>query len=368
MIYKVPFVNFPEHYKRIKDEIDFAIKEVLLGGDYILRKHLKEFEENFAKFLGVKYAIGVGSGTDALYLSLKAAGINQGDEVITVAHTFVATIASIIHCGAKPILVDIGEDYNMDVEKVEEVITNKTKAIIPVHLNGRLCDMKRLMEIASKYNLIIIEDAAQALGASLDGVKAGTFGLTGCFSFYPAKILGGLGDGGMVVTNNKDVAEKILLLRDHGQKREIGEILCYGFNSRLDNLQAAVLNVKLKYVPKWIERRREIAKLYHQALSNITKLKLPPPPMNGRFYDVYQNYVIRAKRRDELVKHLMREGIEVLISWPKPLHKHEALGLSNFHLPMTEQISKEVVSLPIYPELSNNDVNFVIQAIQTFYK
>ena len=368
MAYKVPFVNYPEHYRRMQNEIDSAIREALSKGDLILRDQLRRFEENVASFVGVKYAVGVNSGTDALYLSLRAAGIGQGDEVITVAHTFVATVAVIIHCGATPILVDVGEDFNMNVGQLEQAITPRTKAIIPVYLNGRLCDMERLMTIASKHNLILIEDAAQALGASFNGQKAGSFGLTGCFSFYPAKMLGAAGDGGIVTTNDKEMAERICLLRDHGQNRTTGDILCFGFNSRLDNLQAAMLDVKLKHLPEWIERRRELANLYHQGLSDLPELKLPPPPeSDGLYFDVYQNYAVRSKERDKLVAHLRESGIEILISWPKPMHYHEALGISHFRLPKTEQISNEVLSLPMYPELSDENVEFVIESIHNFY-
>ena len=292
MEYEVPFVNYPEHYRRIWNEVMDAITEVLSKGDLILRDQLRQFEENIASFVGVKHAVGVNSGTDALFLSLKAAGVGQGDEVITVAHTFVATVSAIVYCGAKPILVDIGEDMNMDVGQVEKAITPRSKAIIPVHLNGRMCDMGRLMEIANKHDLLIIEDAAQALGAKFEGKKAGSVGLTGCFSFYPAKMLGAAGDGGVAVTNNEEIAEKIRLLRDHGYQRSSGDILYYGYNSRLDNLQAAILDVKLKYLPEWIGRRRELASIYHQGLSDLQELKLPPPPrLNDRFFDVYQNYV-----------------------------------------------------------------------------
>ena len=371
-MYKVPFVNYPEHYRRIWDEVMEAITEVLSKGDLILRDQLRQFEENIASFVGgVKYAVGVNSGTDALFLSLKAAGVGPGDEVITAAHTFVATVSVIVQCGAKPILVDIGEDMNMDVDQVEQAITPKTKAIIPVHLNGRMCDMEKLMEITNEHDLLVIEDAAQALGASFDGKKAGTFGLTGCFSFYPAKMLGAVGDGGIAVTDDEEIAEKIRLLRDHGYQRSTGEMLCYGYNSRLDNLQAAILDVKLKHLPAWIERRRELASLYHQGLSDLRELKLqlpPPPRSNDRFFDVYQNYVIRTKERDRLVAHLRESGVEILISWPKPMHHHEALGLKHFHLPKTEQFSNEVLSLPIYPELRNDDVEFVVDAIGNFYK
>ena len=369
MEYKVPFVNYPEHYRRIWDEVMDAIAEALSKGDLILRDQLMEFEENIASFVGVKYAVGVNSGTDALLLSLKAAGIGQGDEVITVAHTFVATVSVIVQCGAKPILVDIGEDMNMDVGQMEKAITPQTKAIIPVYLNGRMCDIERLMEIANEHKLFVIEDAAQALGASFKGKGAGSFGLVGCFSFYPAKMMGAAGDGGIAVTNDEEIAEKIRLLRDHGYQRSTGDILFYGYNSRLDNLQAAILDVKLKHLPEWIERRRELASLYLEGLSDLQELKLPPPPhSNDRFFDVYQNYVVGAKERDRLVAHLRESGIEILVSWSKPMHHHEALCLKHFHLPKTEQISNEVLSLPMYPELNDEQVEFVIGAIHNFYK
>jgi len=223
------------------------------------------------------------------------------------------------------------------------------------------------MSIASQHNLLVIVDAAQALGATFDGQKAGSFGLTGCFSFYPAKMLGAAGDGGLVVTNDEDVAEKIRLLRDHGRKTK-DELALFGFNSRLDNLQAAILDLKLKYLPQWIERRRELAGIYNQGLSNLPYLKLPPPPQSqGCYFDVFQNYVVRAQDRDRLVDHLRKSGIEVLISWPKPMHRQEALGLGHFHLPETEKISKEVVSLPLNTEISNKQVEFVIESICGFY-
>ena len=367
-MYKVPFVNYPEHYRRIWDEVMETIEGALSNGDLILRDQLRQFEENIASFVGVKYAVGLNSGTDALLLSLKAAGVGPGDEVITVAHTFVATVSAIVYCGAKPILVDIGDDMNMDVEQVEQVITPQTKAIMPVHLNGRMCDMEKLMTIANEHDLLVVEDAAQALGATFDGKKAGAFGLTGCFSFYPAKMLGAAGDGGIAVTNDEEIAEKIRLLRDHGFQRSTGEMLCYGYNSRLDNVQAAILDVKLKHLPEWIERRRDIVGLYHQGLSDLQELKLQPPPRsNDRFFDVYQNYVIHAKERDRLVAHLEEYDIEILISWPKPMHHHDALGLGHFHLPKTEQISNEVLSLPMYPELGDEQISSVIEAIHKFY-
>lgn len=365
MAYKVPFVDFPTHYQRLESEIMPVVREVFSGGDYILRGQLEQFESEVASFTGADYAVGVNSGTDALYLSLLAAGIGRGDEVITVAHTFVATVAVIVQCGATPVLVDVADDFNMDMEQVESAISPRTRAIIPVYLNGRLCNMEKLMQIAARHNLIVIEDAAQALGASFDGREAGSFGLTGCFSFYPAKILGGAGDGGMVTTSDEEIAQKIRLLRDHGQQRSTGEILYYGVNSRLDNLQAAILSVKLKHLPQWIERRRELARRYHQGLSGLPELRLPPlPDDNGRYFDVCQNYVLRTTRRDDLVAYLKDCGIEVLVSWPKPMHHHQALGLEHFQLPNTERISAEVVSLPLNTEMSNQQQDWVIDSVR----
>jgi len=224
------------------------------------------------------------------------------------------------------------------------------------------------MKIASEHNLLVIEDAAQALGATFDGKRAGSFGLSGCFSFYPAKILGAAGDGGLVVTNDKKLAEKVRLFRDHGRETKEG-IASFGFNSRLDNLQAAILNVKLNYLPRWIERRREIAALYNSGLADLPQIKLPPPPQNqGEFLDVYQNYVICSPERDRLAAHLRECGIEILISWPIPMHHQKALGLGHFHLPETERISREVISLPLYPELSDDKVEYVIESIHNFYR
>jgi len=369
MAYKVPFVNLPKHYQGLESRLMPVIKDVLFKrADLIMRGDLAKFEENIAKFVGVKYVVGLNSGTDALYLSLLACGIGKGDEVVTVSHTFVATIAAIKFTGAMPVLIDVGRDHNMDVNQLEKAITKRTKAIIPVHLNGRVCDMYKIMKIARKHKLAVIEDAAQALGGKFNGKMTGSFGITGCFSLYPMKILGGTGDGGIVVTNNKRIADKIRLMRDHSQNRKTGEILGYGFNSRLDNFHAAVLDVKLKHLPKWIERRREIATIYHNGLKDTKGIILPPAPSNDpRHFDVFQNYVIGAKNRNALVKYLKDNGIETLISWPKPTHKHKGLGLQRFKLPMTEKISREVVSLPMNTEVTNKQLSYVINTIKTFH-
>ena len=367
MKYKVPFVNYPLHYRILGKEIDQAIKRVLERGDLILRRDVENFERKLARFIGTKYAVGLNSGTDALFLSLKAAGIGKGDEVITVSHTFVASIAVIVNAGAKPILIDVKDDFTMDMDKLEEAITPKTKAVIPVHLNGRMCEMDKLMEIAQKHNLIVVEDAAQSLGAKFKNKMAGSFGLSGGFSLYPFKILGAFGDGGIMATNDENIAERVRLLRDHGQKTKT-EIVCYGWNSRLDNLQAAILNVKFKYLPKWIKRRREIAKIYNQGLSQIPEVIPPPAPdSDERYFDVYQNYVIRAEYRDKLREFLTKKGIETLVKDPIPNHWQKGLGLKKFHLPKTERFAQEIISLPIYPELEDSKIKYVINSIRKFY-
>ncbi|MEK6820550.1 MAG: DegT/DnrJ/EryC1/StrS family aminotransferase, partial [Nanoarchaeota archaeon] len=281
--WKVQYVDLSIQFKNLEKELTEVFKRVMSGADFILRDDVEKFEENIASYLGVKHVIGVNSGTDALFLALRAAGIGENDEVITVAHTFVASLASIVHNRAKPILVDIKEDFNIDVDKIEEAITKRTRAIMPVHLNGRACNMDKLMQIAEKHNLLIIEDAAQALGSAYRGRKVGSFGIAGCFSAHPIKTLSCAGDGGFISTNNDEIAEKCRLLRDHGQKTK-RDYVCFGYNSRLDNLQAAILNVKFKYLEDWIKKRREIAKIYSEKLADLP-LILPPAPSDGDYFD-----------------------------------------------------------------------------------
>ena len=363
---KISFVGYKQQYQNLKSEIDFAIQDVLGRGDLIMRKDNDEFERRLAEFVGTKYAIGLNSGTDALFLSLLALGIGKGDEVITVSHTFVASIAVIVQAGATPVLIEVGEDFEMDANKIESAITDKTKAIIPVHYNGRMADMDKIMEIAKKHNLYVIEDAAQGLGSSLNGRKAGSIGNTGCFSFYPAKILGCFGDGGAITTNDEKIVEKIKLLRDHGQKTKT-ELLCFGWNSRLDNLQAAVLNVKMNHLPEWLERRRGIAKMYNDGLADVKQLKTPFGFESENRYDVFQNYVLRAEKRDELYGYLEDNGVETLIKDPVANHLQAGLKLSHFNLPFSVQLAKEVISLPMYPELTDEQIQYIIQCVKKFY-
>jgi len=362
---KVPFVNYSLQYKNLEQEIDQAIKRTLSNGDLILRHDVEEFEKNIANFLGVKYAVGTNSCTDALIFSLMALGIKEGDEVITVSHTFFATIEAILHCKATPVLVEVGEDFVMDISKLEQAITPKTKAIIPVHLNGHMADMSAIMDIAKNHNLFVVEDSAQALGATQNNKKAGSFGNASCFSFYPAKLLGAFGDAGILCTNDEAIYEKVKLLRNHGQKTKT-EIVMPGFTSRLDNLQAAILNVKFKYVPQWIKRRREIAGIYNEGLKDAKGVKTPAYSDNNR-YDVFQNYVLRAENRDKLFGFLKEKGVECLIKDPVPNHLQKISGMPRFSLPFTEHLSKEVISLPMYPELNDGQIQYTINCVKEFY-
>jgi dTDP-4-amino-4,6-dideoxygalactose transaminase len=365
MDWSVRFVDFPGAFRKIEAEMMSAIRETLASGDLIMRQQMFDFEEHLAEFVGTRYAVGVSNCTDAMRLTLEALGIGPGDEVITVAHTFVATMAAIHHVGATPILIDVGGDRNMDVNLVDAAITARTKAIMPVHLDGRLCEMDRLIEIAGAHNLLVIEDAAQALGASRDEVRGGAWGVAGAFSFYPAKLLGAYGDAGAVVTSDEELARRLRALRDHGRISKT-EVNGWGWNCRLDNLQAVVLDLKLKRLPEWINRRRQLAAIYDESLMGINQVTTPPAPDHGRYFDVYQNYVIEADRRNELVQHLSDRRIETMISWPVPMH-HQPIGLERFHLPRTESLSERVLSLPLTVELEEDQVVFVADSIREFY-
>jgi len=350
----------------IKDEIDAAYFEVMSKGDLINRAQLKSFEKNLAKFVGTKYAIGVNSGYDALHLSLRAAGIGPGDEVIVPAHTFVASCSAIVNVGATPILVDVTDDFNIDIAEVEKNITAKTKGIMPVHLSGIMADMPKIMELANKHNLTVVEDACQSLGSNVNGIGAGAWGLTGCFSFYPFKILGGYGDGGAITTNDKSVYDYAMRMRYNGEDRETGEYHGHGYTCLLDNLQAAFLDIKLKHLPKWIVQRKEIAEKYKKALSDLPDLMLPHYDKPG-FDHIYQNYTLRSKQGDKFSDYLKQNGIEVLTQFRKPYYKHEALKLKDTGFPVTEILSREVCSLPMNVEITDAEIDYVVKIIRNFY-
>jgi dTDP-4-amino-4,6-dideoxygalactose transaminase len=364
--YRVPFIDPREHYRRMKSEIDFAITDTLAKGDLVLRQQLRDFEKNLAEFVGVKYAVGVNSGYHALYFSLLAAGVGPGDEVITVGHTFVATVSAIVHTGAKPVLVDVHADYNMDPDQFEAAITSRTKAVIPVHLNGRVCDMDGIMAVAKKHGLAVVEDAAQALGATFRGKKAGSFGLAGCFSFYPFKSLGGFGDGGAMTTDDPEVARFATLMRFNGEDRQTGEFRYHGCTALLDNVQAAVLDAKLRHLSSWIEHRRRTASLYREGLEGIEDLRLPHFA-GDEYFDSYQNYVIRTTRRGPLRHYLKDQGVETLVHWAKPMWEHRDLALGNPGLLETESICNEVISLPMSAETTPAHVEITVGCIRDFF-
>jgi len=366
MAYKVPFIDPKLHYQNLKAEIDRAIQDCLCKGDLIYRHQLREFEKDLAGFVGVKYAVGVNSGYHALLFALMGIGVGPGDEVITVAHTFIATVSAIVHCGATPILIDVAPDYNMDPDRIEAAITPRTKALLPVHLNGRVAAMDQIMSIALRHRLSIVEDAAQALGATFGGKKAGSIGDAGCFSFYPFKVLGGFGDGGALTTNDPKIARMASLLRYNGEDRESGEYHYHGQTALLDNIQAAVLSAKLPHLPAWLEHRHNIAQRYSRGLEGVGDLRLPCFRQE-RQKDIFQNYVVRTMRRDALREHLHNEGIETLVHWPKPMWEHRGLGLANPGLPETEAICREVVSLPMSAETTFEQVDYTTAQIREFF-
>jgi len=367
---KIKFLDLSVQYKSIKKEIDGAIKRVLESNQFIGGDEVKEFEKEIAKFCSTKYALSVNSGTDALFLSLKALGIGLRDEVITTPFTFISTAEVIANCGAKPVFVDIDpKTFNINPLKIEEKINKKTKAIIPVHLFGQMADMTRIMRIARKYGLYVIEDAAQAIGAEYKNKKAGTFSDLGCFSFFPSKNLGGYGDGGMVVSNNEELAEKIRLLKNHGSSpKEKYLNLILGTNSRLDTIQAAILRVKLKHLEEWSKARAKKAGLYTNQLGKLKEL-ITPSIASGRTH-IFHQYTVRVNKqvRNKLVSYLNKQGIPTMIYYPVPLHLQPAfkyLGYKKGDFPEAEKASEEVISLPIYPELNKNDQNFIIKKIRT---
>ncbi|MFZ3115914.1 MAG: DegT/DnrJ/EryC1/StrS family aminotransferase [Syntrophales bacterium] len=372
MAQKVRFVEPAKVYRMIKDELDAAYFEVMSKGDLIDRGQLKSFEDNLAKFVGTKYAVGLNSGYDALHVSFLAAEIGPGDEVIVPAHTFVASCSAVVNVGAKPVLVDVGKDFNIDCDKIEEAITPQTKGIMPVHLSGYMADMDRVMEIANKYNLVVVEDACQSLGSSMvdsrtgERKMAGAWGLTGCFSFFPFKILGGYGDGGGITTNDPDVALFATRMRYNGEDRDTGEYHGHGFTCLLDNMQAAFLDVKLRYLPQWIEIRKSIAARYKAALSDIPDLLLPHYDDSRRDH-IYQNYTLRSQQGSDFSDYLKSSGVEVLTQFRKPYYKHEALKLVDRGFPETEALSREVCSLPMNVEIDDSEVDYVIEVVRKFY-
>jgi len=369
---EIPLVDLRAQYATIRDEVRKAIDEVLDSMQLTIGPNVKAFDQEFASYIGTKHAIGVGSGTDALQLAIRACGVSSGDEVITVSHTFFATVEAILYASARPILVEVDErSMLMDPAAVAAAITPRTKAIIPVHLYGRTVDMKPLRQIAQDRNITIIEDAAQAHGALLDdGRKAGSAGRVNCFSFYCSKNLGAYGEAGSITTNDDRLAEELRALREHGQSTRYYHPVI-GYNARLDEIQAAILRIKLRRLEQWNARRRELARKYDERLkgSGVTTPEIPSDIRRHVFY----TYTIRVPggRRDDLRKYLAERGIGTQIHYPVPIHLQQSaefLGYRKGDLPVTERIAGEVLSIPMYPELSDEQVDRVATAIREFTK
>ena len=366
----VPITDLKAQYNEIEDEVNAAVRRIMSGGQFILGPEVAALESEVAAYCGTDYAVGVASGTDALRLALLACGVGPGDEVITTAFTFVATVETIVQCGAVPVFVDIDpHTCNMDVGAIEEKITPRTRAVLPVHLYGQSIDMDPVIELARRYDLKIVEDCAQSLGAEYRGRKVGSIGDAGCLSFFPTKNLGAYGDGGMVVTGNSAIAGAVKELRKHGSNGD-GRYTHLGYNSRLDTLQAAVLRVKLKRLDSWIALRREKAGLYNELLSGIDGIV---PLYAGDFGTHACNYYTvrlpRALQRGELRAHLADRGIQTIVYYPLALHLQDAyssLGYDRGSLPVTEEAQAQVLSLPIFPEITAEQIRTVVDGVREF--
>ena len=365
---KVPFLDLKVQYASIRDEIADALQQVLDNTAFASGPFVKAFEKDFAAFCRCEFAIGVSSGTVALWMVLSGLGIGQGDEVITTPNTFIATAEAISFCGAKPVFVDVDEQtYNMNPDLLEGAITPKTKAVVPVHLFGQMADMDRIMQIARAHGLLVVEDACQAHGAEYHERRAGSIGDAGCFSFYPGKNLGAYGEAGAVVTNNAELVEKMRMFRDHGQAKKYYHSMV-GWNARMDGFQGAVLSVKLKHLPAWNEARRKNAQLYNELMKE-TNVIIPFEPEYAEC--VYHLYIILSDRREELSEYLKEHEVHTGLHYPVPIHLQKAyqyLDHKNGDFPNTENISKECLSLPMYPELEKSQIEYVCDLIKRFYK
>ena len=365
---RIPYVDVAKQHATIKDELLTALSEVLDGGHFILGEQVDKFEQSFSELCGVRCAVGVNSGTDALILGLKAIGVGPGDEVITVPNSFVSSTACIRLLGAKAVFVDVGDDYNMNPKNIPKVISSRTKAILPVHLTGRPCDMEPIVNIAKSHGIYVVEDCAQAVLAECQGKRVGSFGTVGCFSLHPLKTLNACGDGGVLTTDDPILGDRLKIMRNLGLKTR-DDCVMWSQNSRLDTMQAAILLVKLRYLDRWTARRRENAGHYRQALSNIPQVKLPPAEKK---YEraVYHTFVIQAENRDKLREYLTTQGIGSGVHYPVPIHLSTAgreLGYREGSFPIAESQAKKVISLPVYPELTEVQIAKVCSCIQDFY-
>lgn len=364
---KIPFVDLRAQYESIKEEIREAINEVIESSAFIGGSYLKQFETNFARFCEVDNCIGVGNGTDAIFIALKSLGIGQDDEVITAANSFIATSEAITLTGARVVFCDVDENtYNLDTDLIEDRITEKTRAIVPVHLYGQPVDMDKVMKIAKKHGLLVVEDCAQAHGARYRGKRVGTFGNIGCFSFYPGKNLGAYGDAGAIITNNKPLADKMRMFANHGRSEKYNHEL-EGINSRLDGMQAAILNIKLHHLEDWLKRRNDNARLYNSKLENTKEVITPIIP--DEWDHVFHLYVVRVKKREEIMVYLKQNDISVGVHYPIALPNLEAykyLGYKPEDFPIASKLQNEILSLPMFPELTEEKIEYITSKINLF--
>ncbi len=358
----VEFLQLRRQYLSIREEVDSAIAGTFEEGNFILGEKVEAFERAFARYCNARHCVSVGSGTDALNLSMMALSVRKGDEVVMPSHTFIATAFAAINVGATPVFADIDEQtYNVSSSEIKKAVSSKTKAILPVHLYGQYCDMAQVMEVAEKNSMKVIEDCCQSHGAEYNG-KRKIFGDVACYSFYPTKNLGCYGDGGAVVTNDEEIAERLRLLRNYGQSRKY-EHVTFGYNTRLDEIQAAILLAKLKHLDSWNEKRRKLASLYNELLGN----SVITPYEADYAKHVYYIYAIRSKERDALQRHLEKKGIKTLIHYPIPVHGQKAFSsYNNQKLEVTERVASEILSLPMFPELSESEVEEVANAVKSF--
>ncbi len=365
---RIPFCDYKKLYLDHKEDYLKIIDRVASNGGFIMQNEKKDFEEELAAFVGCKYVVGVGNCTDGLEIGWQSIGLRPGDEVICSSHTFIATASSIVMAGGIPVPVEIGDDNLIDPDAVSDAINSRTVGIMPTQLNGRTCDMTKIINIAEKYKLFVVEDAAQALGSKYKGKHAGTFGNVGAISFYPAKVMGCFGDGGAVITNNYDIFNRSYQLHDQGRDVN-GDLKSWGRNSRLDNIQAAILSYQLKKYPSVIKRRREIADYYSKRFSSLEELTLPPAPDEfGDHFDIFQNYEFVAERRDQLKIFLEEKGIKTLIRWNgKGVHQWESLGF-NISLPKVEYFFNNSLMIPIWHYLSDDDIEYIADNVCLFYR
>lgn len=371
---KIPILDLSVQHQKLATEIEAAVKRVLNSQQFILGPEVRELERELASYCACTEAVGCASGSDALLLALIACGVGPGDEVITTPFSFFATVGSIVRLGAKPIFVDIDDStFNIDAGRIESAITVRTKAILPVHVFGQCAEMDLINKVASSRKIAVIEDAAQAIGAEYDGQRAGGLGAIGCFSFYPSKNLGGAGDGGLLTTNDPQLAADLRMLRSHGAKKKYYHD-CVGINSRLDSLQAAILRVKLQYLDEWAQARRENAQRYRElfgAAGQASKEMVRLPVESARAHHVYNQFVIRARDRDKLRAHLAERGVGTEIYYPVPLHLQvcfKELGHRDGDFPESERAAQEALAIPVFPELGASSQSYIVEMIDSFYR